>query len=304
MRTLSSGHMFHAANKCGWDEEQKMTVYCSHIATIIHGGDFDKLFEATKNWSLDSGIETQLVLLSLAHIIDQIEAAPDYKGERFEDYLKSLLEASGAKTTTDEAKKPEAAKTGKGRKGKGTATAAKQQVPKKAPKGTSAPPATRSKPDERPYPFDDGPEVIPSPKPKPEQKFPAGTVAAPEPDPAPVSTPPPPPAPPVAAGPPKVMLVGYLEQPFADVSKQLLALETPLKEQRLGALMAQQKFVLPEGRELLLELVNARPKPGVYVSIAKDQKCLPGATVVVRDQTERFEITYQGTTYKVLPPGG
>lgn len=287
MRTLSSGHMFNAANKCGWDDEQKMTVYCSHIATIIPGGDFDKLFESTKNWLLDSGIEIQLVLLSLAHVIDQIESAPDYRGERFEDYLKSLMEVSGAKTTTDEAKKPEATKGRKGRKGKRAATKAKVQMEQEVQTGPSATVAVRSEAKE-----------------KPPQKFPTGTVSTPKPETALVSAPPPPPAPVVSADPPKVMLVGHLDQSFADVTKQLLAMETPLKDQRLGVMMAQQKFALPNGAELVLELFNSRPKPGVDVFIRKDGKSLAQLDQPVRKYSERYAITYQGTIYKVLPPGG
>lgn len=284
LRTLSSAHMFHAANKCGWDDEQKMTVYCSHIATIIPAGDFDKLFETTKNWSLDSGLATELVLHALAHIIDEIEAAPDYKGDRFEEYIKSLMEASGAKTNTDEKKEPEKPKTGKGRGRPRKTAEAPAETTKASPKGALAPAPARSPTKE-----------------KSEPKFPAGTVTTPAPTPFAAA-----PVPVASTEPPKVMLCGYLEQPFCNITKELLALEAPLKDQRLGTLMAKQVIQLPGGLELNLDLVNSRPKPGVDVYI---RNVATGTSVAqlqlpVREYTERYEITYQGTTYKVLPPGG
>ena len=67
--------------------------------------------------------------------------------------------------------------------------------------------------------------------------------------------------------------------------------------------MAKQTIPLPGGMEFTLELINARPSPGVYVTICKDGKSL-SQSQVVREYAERYEITYNGTTYKVLPPGG
>lgn len=280
MRLLSVTLFSAASHKCKWDEVQQLTVLCSHIVNIVPDGDFDRMFEATQLWSTDSGLPMKLVLITLCLLIDEIEAAPDYRHDRFADYVKSLEEASGAETTTDEKTKSEKPKTGKRRGRPRKAAEAQPQVPKKAPKGAATAAPARSNTEE-----------------KPNQKFPAGTVSAtvsiPVPDPVPV-----------AANPPKVMLCGYLEKPFADITKQLLAMETPLKDQRLGTLMAKQTIPLPDGMELVLELINGRPKPGVDVFIRKDGKSLTQLNQAVRKYTERYEITYNGTTYKVLPPGG
>lgn len=102
------------------------------------------------------------------------------------------------------------------------------------------------------------------------------------------------------------MLCGYLEPLFCNITKELLELEAPLKDQRLGALMAKQTIPLPGGLELNLDLVNSRPKPGVDVYIRKvaDGRSVAQSPLPVREYTERYEITYNGTTYKVLPPGG
>lgn len=278
MRSSSATILSKAAHTCKWDNEQQLTVLCSHIVTLVPDGDFDRMFDATQLWITDSGLPYKLVIISLTLLIDEQEAAPDFKGDRFDVYVKSLLEASGATTTADKEAKSEKAKTGKGRGRKKAAPKPEPEVEKKAPKGTAEAPA-RSKPKE--------------------QKFPAGTVSAPIPA---CSTPAPVPV--VSDSPPKVMLCGYLEQPFCDITKELLALEAPVKDQRLGALMAKQTIPLPGGLEMHLELINGRPSPGVDVYISKDGKSVSQLVLPIREYTERYELSYNGTNYKVLPPGG
>lgn len=293
MRELAFSTMFHAANACKWDDEQKMCVYCSHIATIIPGGDFDKIFTASKAWSLDSGIPIELVLHGLAHIVDQSEAASDYRGECFKDYAKSLVEAWRANKTDDEKKEPAAPKVKPGRKAKGATTTAKPNAPKKASKGASAKATGRSKAaagDEA----DSGPV----------QKFPAGTVATPAVNPPEIRQVPTEQRdidhqPQVTATPPKIFLVGYLEKAFYEVSKQLLSVDAPVEGQRLGALIARQKFDLPDNMELVLELLNGRPKPGVDVFLRKDRKTVAQLPQAIRKHTRRYAIVYNDTEYVV-----
>lgn len=282
MRPSAASILVPASHKCKWENEQQLSVLCSHIVSLVPDGDYDRTFEATQLWVTDSGLPFRLVIVSLCMMIDEQEAAPDFKGERFADYVKSLMEASGVDSIPDEEAKSEKPKTGKRRGRPRKVAEAPAEASKKAPKGTPALAPTRNLAKE-----------------KPEPKFPAGTVTTPAPMPPAAAT-----VPVVATQPPKVMLCGYLEQPFCDITKQMLELDAPLKEQRLGALMARQTIPLPKGMEIVLELINGRPKPGVYVSVFKDGKPVSGATVVVREYTERYEITYNGTTYKVLPPGG
>ena len=287
MRTTSAASlMLTATFKCKWDDRAQLTVLCVYLENVTEFVDFEQLITATEAWMADSGLPRHLITTVLCLTIDELEAAPDFKGEGFESYIHGLMEAQGVSTPADEKKKPKVAPTGKkrGRPRKNPEVA--PQTTQKGPKGVAAPAPVRSA----------------------TQKFPAGTVST---KPAPVVAELP--SRPsstvtletgISPNPAKVMLVGYLDQPFADITREMLALPTTSPEQRLGALMAQQRYDLPntDGLELVLELVNSRPKPAVEVYIRRGGKTL--VNKIERDYMERYEIAYQNTLYKILPPGG
>lgn len=266
MKIWSTGLLSEASRKCQWDEDQQLTVVCSHLVNIIPNSNFDRVFDATKVWITDSGLPVKIVISTLCFTIDETESSSDYEGDKFADYLNTLVEASGASTPAKEKTKPEQTK---GRKGRGRkkvdSSPASEAETQKFPAGTEKGTEDVAKPAIAAVPYIDKPPEVP-----------AATRV--------------------------VVNVGHLSRKWSDTAKELLARDKPVDGHKLGGLLCEEVFDIGDGMTLHLDIVNGRPKPGVDMYITKGNQCLLSSDRPILQYTNEFNLTYKVTTYRVLLP--